>query len=84
MKTPDRLQNVAEMQVDLLPTELLVLIMLANMGHAMLAGDKEAVTALGNMLMELPDSEPTAMSALQKLEASMKLAAAMANDGGLS
>lgn len=84
MKTPDRTQNVAEMQVDLLPTELLVLVMLANIGHAMLAGDKEAVTALGNMLMELPDSEPTAMAALQKLEASMKLAASIANGGGLS
>lgn len=75
---------LAAMQIDLLPTELFVLVILANMGHAAMSGDKEAVQTLGTMLFELPDSEITAMAALQKLEASMKLAAAMANDGGLS
>lgn len=75
---------LAEMQIDLLPTELLVLVMLANMGHSMLAGDREAAKSLGELLMELPDSERTAMSALEKLEASMRLAAKMAAPEGLS
>lgn len=75
---------LAEMQIDLLPTELLVLVMLANMGHSMLAGDREAAKSLGEMLMELPDSERTAMGALEKLEASMRLAAKMTQPDGLS
>lgn len=75
---------LAELQVDLLPTELLVLVMLANTGHAMLSGDRDAAKKLGEMLMELPDSERTAMQALEKLEASMRLAAQMTQPDGLS
>lgn len=76
---------LAEMQVDLLATELMVLVMLANMGHAMLSGDRDAAKSLGEMLMELPGGEETAMSALQKLEASMKLAVSLVTpDEGLS
>lgn len=74
---------LGDMRIDLQPTELFVLVILANMGHAAMTGDRESVQTLGNMLFELPDSETTAMSALQKLEASMKLAAAMTLDASV-
>lgn len=73
------------MTIDLMPAELMVVVMLANMGHSVLAGDRDAAKRLGEMLMELTGSEAIAMMALDKLEASMKLAAQITKpNAGLS
>lgn len=70
MSIPQRV----EVTLDLQGAELVIVTMLANLGAAVLSGDKEAASDLGNMLMGMERSEQIAAIALDKLEASLKVA----------
>lgn len=76
MTAPEELS----LTLDLHATELVCVVMLANIGHALLAGDRKAVEEVGTLLMDLPDSEQTALKALEKLEVSLRLAQQMATN----
>lgn len=65
---------VTQMELDLTASEVVVVTMLANLGSCLLAGDRAAAQELGAMIMRIEDSNAVAERALEKLEASLKLA----------
>lgn len=65
---------VTQMELDLTASEVVVITMLANLGSSLLAGDRAAAQELGAMIMRIEDSNAVAECALEKLEASLRLA----------
>ena len=76
------MSEVTELQLDLTASEVIVVTMLANMGASLLGGDEESVRSIGKMLMLDPEIETIALGALEKLEASLRLAKQMAQGSG--
>lgn len=74
------MENIPEtiaLQLDLSGMEILVVTMLANLGSCVLAGDRESAKVLGEMLVKMDHAEAIAVSVLDKLESSLKLAKQM-------
>jgi|688.fasta_scaffold1369753_2 hypothetical protein len=71
------MSEMMEMRLDMSSVEVLVVAILANMGSSLLSGDHDSVRELGEMLMRDPDTVKIAVSALDKLEASVLLAKSM-------
>lgn len=72
--------NEMELTLDLTPSELVVVTMLASLGEAVMAGDKVAGGEVAGMLMKEEGIEQIAQTALDKLHASLKLAKTMMQD----
>jgi hypothetical protein len=72
--------KATEMQVDLLPEEMMVVLVLATLGECVMAGDVEAAKKIRGFLMETENASSMAKSAMDKLHAAANLTAAMAAD----